>query len=297
MQALSLIALYTQICECQNRVIFADMQRLSNNFHEPDFTDAELLTCYLFALRYEQRFTIKSGYDYIRHHWLSWFPNLPSYQAYNRRLNQLAPALQTLCDHWWQQMELPADQVEIVLGDSFPIILCSPKRTPKVALELIDKGKCASKDLYFYGLKCHCLGLKVHQRLPIPRYIEFTPASVHDLTALRTELENIQNTPIYLDKAYADVMLENHLESQGSTLNTPSKKKKGECERIRQFDAACHKQIATTVAKVRQPLEAFFNWVQEKTNIQRASKVRSTQGLMVHLWGKLAALSLYWLQF
>jgi hypothetical protein len=40
---------------------------------------------------------------------------------------------------------------------------------------------------------------------------------------------------------------------------------------------------------VRQPIESLFNWIQEKTNIQAASKVRSYKGLTVHVFGRLAA--------
>ncbi|MCI5219795.1 MAG: hypothetical protein D3914_11570, partial [Candidatus Electrothrix sp. LOE2] len=36
-------------------------------------------------------------------------------------------------------------------------------------------------------------------------------------------------------------------------------------------------------------IESLFNWIEEKTGIQTASKVRSTQGLLVHVFGKLAA--------
>jgi hypothetical protein len=43
------------------------------------------------------------------------------------------------------------------------------------------------------------------------------------------------------------------------------------------------------VAKVRQPIESFFAWVQEKTQVQLASKVRSEAGLLVHVFGKIAA--------
>lgn len=39
----------------------------------------------------------------------------------------------------------------------------------------------------------------------------------------------------------------------------------------------------------RQPIESFFNWVESKTGIQIASKVRSLNGLLVHVFGKLAA--------
>jgi len=47
--------------------------------------------------------------------------------------------------------------------------------------------------------------------------------------------------------------------------------------------------FSTAVSKVRQPIEALFNWLIEKTDIQRASKVGSTKGLLVHVFGRLAA--------
>ena len=46
---------------------------------------------------------------------------------------------------------------------------------------------------------------------------------------------------------------------------------------------------STAVSRIRQPIESLFNWLQEKTGIQVASKVRSTSGLMVHVFGRLAA--------
>ncbi len=36
-------------------------------------------------------------------------------------------------------------------------------------------------------------------------------------------------------------------------------------------------------------VESLFNWIEEKTGIQRASKVRSYNGLLVHVFGRLAA--------
>lgn len=41
------------------------------------------------------------------------------------------------------------------------------------------------------------------------------------------------------------------------------------------------------VSKIRQPIEGFFNWLIDKTDIQRASKVRSTDALFIHCFGKL----------
>lgn len=47
---------------------------------------------------------------------------------------------------------------------------------------------------------------------------------------------------------------------------------------------------------MRQPIESLFNWINEKTGIERASKVRSAKGLIVHVFGKLAA-AVYMLVF
>ena len=52
--------------------------------------------------------------------------------------------------------------------------------------------------------------------------------------------------------------------------------------------------MSTAVARVRQPIEALFAWIEEKTGIEYASKVRSYQGLMVHVFGKLAAALFFW---
>jgi len=51
-----------------------------------------------------------------------------------------------------------------------------------------------------------------------------------------------------------------------------------------------HLSKRKSVSRIRQPIESLFNWIQEKTDIQVASKVRSSKGLMVHIFGRLA----YW---
>ena len=49
----------------------------------------------------------------------------------------------------------------------------------------------------------------------------------------------------------------------------------------------------TMISSVRQPIEAFFNWLIEKTNIQNASKTRATKGVLSHIYGKIAAASVF----
>jgi hypothetical protein len=41
--------------------------------------------------------------------------------------------------------------------------------------------------------------------------------------------------------------------------------------------------------RVNRLSEALFNWLIEKTDIQRASMARSTRGLTVHIFGRIAA--------
>lgn len=72
-------------------------------------------------------------------------------------------------------------------------------------------------------------------------------------------------------------------------MMTPVKGTKGECQDNKNRDKASNDLFSTAVSRVRQPIESFFNWLIQKTDIQRASKVRSSKGLLVHLFGKIAA--------
>ena len=48
---------------------------------------------------------------------------------------------------------------------------------------------------------------------------------------------------------------------------TPVKAIKGQCEELKQRDKAFNALFSTAVSKVGQPIGAFFNWLNEKTNI------------------------------
>jgi len=60
-------------------------------------------------------------------------------------------------------------------------------------------------------------------------------------------------------------------------------------DNLKQMCKAFNDLFSNSVSKVRQPIESLFNWLIEKTDIQRASKVRSTNGLLVHVFGRIAA--------
>ena len=131
------------------------------------------------------------------------------------------------------------------------------------------------------------LGLKRTATIPLPQYIEVTPASVHDLTASRNILETINADISILDKAYTDNDLAKQMQQNGNTLLTPIKDKKGWGAALKQTDQAFTDIFNKAVSSIRQPIESLFNWINELTQIQNASKVRSDNGLKLHLYGKM----------
>lgn len=76
-------------------------------------------------------------------------------------------------------------------------------------------------------------------------------------------------------------------------MQTPIKAIKVEAPIIAQREKAGRELFFTAVSKVRQPIESLFNLLNEKTNIQRAMKVRSTTGLLLHTIGKIAIAFIY----
>jgi hypothetical protein len=89
---------------------------------------------------------------------------------------------------------------------------------------------------------------------------------------------------LFGDKAYVDATLSRTLAQQDMLIWTPAKRVRGQ-KRL----SAADKLHSTAVSQVRQPIESLFNWINEKTGIQSASKVRSYRGLMVHVFGRLTA--------
>jgi vacuolar-type H+-ATPase subunit D/Vma8 len=90
---------------------------------------------------------------------------------------------------------------------------------------------------------------------------------------------------IFPDQSYFDTKFV----EQNIQMLTPVKLLKGEAQCIREREKAYRDLYSASVSKVRQPVESFFNWINEKTQIQNAQKVRSINGLAVHVFGKIAA--------
>ena len=290
MRTLQLIQLYFYVCEIYEEELQWHCMRFAKNQIEPEFTDQELLTTYLFSTALEHRFRIKDIYDYIYHHWLDWFPNLPSYSAYNARLNRLASAFPVLVKHLTVRYGAAVNEQSVVsLTDSMPIITCSGKRKGKVAPELCDKGYNSTKGMYFFGVKLHSISFHRTDSLPVLEYLQLSPASEHDLQTQREVLGQMQNRVVIGDKAYCDTALKAAFSQNNGELLTPVKYKKGQPKADKQRHKAADDLFSKAVSSIRQPIESFFNWLIEHTDIQRAAKVRSTKGLIVHIFGRIAA--------
>lgn len=290
---LKLIAIYLYICDIYDSKLKNLCERFSNN-NQPDFTDQEVMTIYLYTMHVEQRLKIKQIHQYASDHLRSWFPLLPSYVAYNTRINRLSEAFRYLSELMLSGFRPDDCDMNASLIDSLPIITCSGKRVPSVARELTDKGYCSTKSMYYFGLKLHALAYHRPDHLPFPENIVITPASEHDLNVHRQNWSNIPNRTFYGDKIYCDAELLRDMEiSFNSRVLTPVKAVKNQPEILGQRDKAANDIYSRAVSTVRQPIESLFNWIIEKTDIQRASKVRSTKGLLVHVFGRIAAAFIY----
>jgi hypothetical protein len=101
---------------------------------------------------------------------------------------------------------------------------------------------------------------------------------------LKDEIANQRKSCKCVDKAYQDQETERNFTEQGVIICTPDKKKKNQ----EVYEVGHSGLRSRFVSAIRQPIESLFDWINEKTEIQNGSKVRSSNGLLVHCCGKLA---------
>ncbi|TAE22095.1 MAG: hypothetical protein EAZ92_16200 [Candidatus Kapaibacterium sp.] len=196
------IQIYCLICELFP-LLAPEVERFSNN-HEPSkCSDEEILTVYLFGLL-QGHLSIKNIRLSIEEHWASLFPQLPKYEGYNHRLLRLVAALQHLLEYLLPRLPTTNIIESLHAIDSLPIIMARAGRADgaKVARELADKGYCASKNLYYHGIKLHLVVAKGCRCLPVLRQCEFSAASEHDVCSLRRQIPMMEHIDLVADKAY-----------------------------------------------------------------------------------------------
>ena len=260
-----------------------------SNYADLSFSDEEVITLYLFGVIDKHR-EIKQTYEYADRHLRPWFPKLPSYVAFVQRLNRVADVFAPLLT-LIQEEQAAKNSQQVWLIDSFPVALAKQGHRFKacVAKELADAGYCATKKLYDYGVRVHVVGSRQPGTLPTPDYSGVTGASTHDGKVFDQIRPYLHNNELYGDNAYQRPDAMAARQAQNLTVLTPVKKQRGQT-----YLEPQDQWLSTAVSRVRQPIEALFAWIEEKTGIECASKVRSYNGLMVHIFGKLAAALFFW---
>ena len=99
----------------------------------------------------------KAIYRFARHYWATWFPDLPSYQAFNRRLNLLESAFRAIGSALLNTLADPQAAEIDHLIDSMPVMLASGtfSRRARVTRDVANRGYCAAKRLHFHGVRLH----------------------------------------------------------------------------------------------------------------------------------------------
>lgn len=155
--------------------------------------------------------------------------------------------------------------------DSMPNIACAGKnKVGKVATEITSKGYCSTKNMYYSGIKLHAVAFRRKGTIPFPEMLILSAADENDSTVFKREcVGNLNNREIYADKIYSDIpFYKETKECKKLELFTPVKAIKGESPEITKREKAARDLFSTAVSKVRQPIEALFNWLNERTNIQ-----------------------------
>ena len=220
----------------------------------------------------------------ILKYWRGWFPCLPSYQTFVLRLNRLEPTFRTFGAYLSSAVAARRTPELDYLVDFLPVMLARHGHSyrARVGREVADIGFCAAKKTRFHGVRLHCLTQRQAGRLPLPAQVWLCAASHHDSKAFIEQQPALSATELFGDLTYPTPQIIAHLKEQQTRLVAPQKKPKG--KELTQDESYYNRLVRS----IRQPIESLFNWIEEKTGIQRASKVRSTDALMIHCWGKLA---------
>ena len=233
-----LVKIYCYVCDICKKELNYVCQRFSNN-NNPEFTDQEAITIYLYSMHVEHRFKVKHIYEFASEHLRSWFPKLPSYVAFTNRINRLSEAFKGMTEDILTNYQPLDCDTGITLIDSMPVITCSGKRSAKVAREITDKGYCSTKGMYYHGLKLHALGFRRKGHLPHPEYLLFSKASVNDLTFLKDICDDMYDRTFIGDKIYGDKEFwQEKQKSNQLEMLTPIKGVKGKTEQEKQRDKA-----------------------------------------------------------
>lgn len=150
--------------------------------------------------------------------------NMLSKSRLNRRIHAIDSSVWQVAFYAISEALQKQDSTNEYLIDSMPIPVCHPIRSYRCKL-LSGKqyiGKCASKKMFYYGLKIHLISTGKG----IPIEFSITQASTADITAFKAMAIDLpEGAIIYGDKAYTDYRFEDELNEDGSISLIAERKK------------------------------------------------------------------------
>ena len=186
-----IITLYVFICEAYKDELHAYCERFSN-YSDLSFSDEEVLVIYMCGIMDGKR-TKKHIYNHAKDYWSYLFPKLPSYVAFVQRINKIQEVFIPMIARLQAKLPEVFSRKSFKLLDSMPIIMTQHGRrfNAKVAPGIADKnGYCATKNMYYYGVKTHVVGSYTKGCMPIPESIGLTAAGVSDIKACEQIFSN-----------------------------------------------------------------------------------------------------------
>ena len=252
MRELEFIKLYCTVCHHYDNMLVTQAQRTSNNFC-PKFSDEECIATLIWGIA-NQKFDVKRCYEFIKDYCGGWFPTLPSYQTYNKRICFLADAFKALAGILLSSLGLDGAHCDFIY-DSMPIVVAGGARSgrAKAAAELCSKGYCASKKMWYYGAKLHTIAQCNYKALPTPALMMISKACEHDRPIADQMLEGVKNMRVLADMALlnkewqAQMLAENNVE-----ILTPVKHKKR--EKSFRLQTSCFRVPFQVSSKLSNPL-------------------------------------------
>ena len=221
----------------------------------PALSDSEVITMEIVA-EYFGIDTEKGIWSYFCHHWLSWFPDIPSRSSFVRQAAKLwkyKQILQTKLVH-----KMGAFDNNIHLIDGIPIPLCCFSRAPNCRSFKgeADYGHCAAKKLTYYGFSGHL----VISGNGIITGFTLTSAATDEREAVWDTIDGIKGLLIG-DKGYISQLLQQQLLQQRNIeLQTPLR---------RNMKDTRPQALVKILMRVRRLIETVIGQLVQRFNIEK----------------------------
>jgi hypothetical protein len=138
--------------------------------------------------------------------------------------------------------------------------------------------------MWYYGIKLHTLAQCGYKSMPTPAMMSISKASEHDLPVAKEMLSDAANIRVFGDTAFIDKEWQSRMLTENNVvILTPIKRRKG--QKNLPF---WYRVYSAAISGVKQAIESLNNWIILKTGIQRASRVRSSAGLIAFIFARIA---------